>query len=74
MSADILDRIRSHLPYMGAEKDWDERAAVLLVDAMAHIVSLRNEVRTQRAEIGQLINVRNALLDADKPPHVGEVL
>lgn len=30
--------------------------------------SLRTEIRTQRHEIAQLINVRNVLLDMDKPP------
>lgn len=30
--------------------------------------SLRTEIRTQRHEIAQLINLRNVLLDMDKPP------
>lgn len=30
--------------------------------------SLQTEIRMQRHEIAQLINVRNVLLDMDKPP------
>lgn len=42
--------------------------AKLALEAVAHIESLRTEIRTQRAEIAQHVNLRNAILDMDKPP------
>jgi len=42
-------------------------AGGLMIDAANYIESLRREIRTQRAEIGQLVNVRNILLEQDRP-------
>jgi hypothetical protein len=43
-------------------------AAPFLLEAINHIESLRQEIRVQRAEIGQLRHERNLLLEWDKPP------
>lgn len=51
-----------------AAKSPRTKAGQLMLEAVSHIESLRREIRTQRAEIGQLINERNVLLDWDKPP------
>jgi phage shock protein A len=65
MSADILVRLRA----------WRElhltRLGQLFDEAANHIESLRREVRTLRAELGQLTQERNMLLDWDKPPNHG---
>jgi|688.fasta_scaffold1067622_2 hypothetical protein len=50
--------------------DW----AKLATEAREHIESLRAEIRTQRHEIAQHINVRNAILEMDKPPGYNVVL
>lgn len=42
--------------------------AALASEARAHIEALRLEVRMQRNEIAQHINVRDVLLEMDKPP------
>ncbi len=57
-------------------KDWPPQLLNDVMLAMAREIlhlrnineSLRKEVRTQRYEIAQHVNVRNALLDMDKPP------
>jgi hypothetical protein len=55
--ADIVTRLRCQNP-----------TYELACEAADTIESLRLEVRTQRHEIAQLINVRNTLLDWDEPP------
>lgn len=61
--ADIVVRLQDwrnlHLTRLGA----------LFEEAAAHIEALRREVRTQRAEIAQHVNLRNAILDMDNPPN-----
>lgn len=63
MSADIVKRLT-----LWAARQPRTEGAQLALEAAAHIESLRREVRTQRAEIGQLVNLRNALLEMDTPP------
>jgi hypothetical protein len=41
----------------------------LLLDASNMIEALRQEIRTQRHEIAQHVNVRNALLETDETPN-----
>lgn len=42
-------------------------AAPLILEAVAHIESLRREIRTQRNEIAGLREERNVLLEWDRP-------
>lgn len=62
-----MSDIKNRLTLWAAKQPRTEGARLAL-EAVAHIESLRTEIRTQRAEIGQLINLRNTLLDMDKPP------
>lgn len=64
MGADIANRLT-----LWAAKQPRSEGAQLALEAVAHIESLRREIRTQRNEIAQHISVRNALLDMDKPPN-----
>lgn len=68
MSADIVHRLT-----LWAAKQPRADGAQLALEAAAHIESLRREVRTQRAEIAQHVNVRNALLEMDKTPYHGTI-
>jgi hypothetical protein len=52
----------------GAKQPRTE-AGKLLLEATNMIESLRQEIRTQRHEIAQHVNVRNALLKADETPN-----
>jgi len=61
--SDIVNRLT-----LWAAQQPRSEGAQLALEAVAHIESLRREVRTQRHEIAQHINVRNVLLDMDKPP------
>lgn len=64
MSADIVNRLT-----LWAASQPRSDGAKLALEAASHIEALRAEVRTQRNEIAQHINVRNALLEMDKPPN-----
>jgi hypothetical protein len=64
MGADIINRLT-----LWAAKQPRTEGGQLALEAVAHIEALRCEVRTQRNEIAQHINVRNALLEMDKPPN-----
>lgn len=66
-AADIVNRLT-----LWAAAQPRTEGAQLALEAVAHIESLRREVRTQRAEIGQLREERNVLLDWDKPPEYGK--
>jgi hypothetical protein len=55
--ADVVTRLRCKNP-----------TYELSCEAADVIESLREEIRTQRHEIAQLVSVRNAVLDWDKPP------
>lgn len=62
--ADVVTRLRCKNP-----------TYELSCEAADVIESLREEIRTQRREIAQLVNVRNTLLNWDKPPeHNVEIL
>lgn len=65
---DIVKRLT-----LAAAKDPRTELAQVALEAVAHIESLRAEIRTQRHEIAQHISVRNALLDMDKPPTAGSM-
>lgn len=62
-AADIINRLT-----LWAAQQPRTEGAKLALEAVAHIEALRLEVRTQRNEIAQHINVRNALLEMDKTP------
>ena len=78
-----FERLRLTTPEPGAMPDlhYVAPASLLVFDHLTRGIallhagseserqSLRREVRTQRNEIAQHINVRNALLDMDKPPN-----
>lgn len=59
---DIVKRLT-----LAAAKDPRSDWAKLVFEAMAHIESLRCEVRTQRYEIASLREERNVLLAWDRP-------
>jgi hypothetical protein len=59
---DIVQRLT-----LAAAKDPRSELAKLAFEAMAHIESLRREVRTQRYEIAGLREERNVLLEWDRP-------
>jgi hypothetical protein len=61
--SDIVKRLT-----LWAAKQPRADGAQLALEAAAHIESLRTEIRTQRHEIAQHINVRNVLLDMDTLP------
>jgi hypothetical protein len=52
----------------GAKQPRTE-AGKLLLEATNMIEALRQEIRTQRYEIAQHVNVRNALLEMDETPN-----
>lgn len=60
---DIVKRLT-----LWAAKQPRTDGAQLALEAVAHIESLRTEIRTQRAEIAQHVNVRNAILEMDTLP------
>jgi hypothetical protein len=62
---DIVKRLT-----LAAAEDPRSKLAQVALDAIAHIESLRTEIRTQRNEIAQHISVRNAVLDMDRPPEM----
>lgn len=62
---DIVNRLTLWLG-KNARADY----APLLLEAINTIEALRLEVRTQRHEIAQHVNVRNALLEMDRPPEM----
>ena len=59
---DIVKRLT-----LAVAKDPRNDLAQLAFEAIAHIESLRREVRTQRNEIAQHISVRNAILEMERP-------
>ena len=59
---DIVKRLT-----LAAAKDPRSDWAQLAFEAMAHIESLRKEIRTQRNEIAGLREERNVLLEWDRP-------
>jgi hypothetical protein len=61
--SDIVKRLR-----LWAVKQPRADGVQLALEAAAHIEALRREVRMQRAEIAQHVNVRNAILDMDTLP------
>jgi hypothetical protein len=65
MSADIVHRLT-----LWAARQPRTDGAKLVLEAINVIESLRLEVRTQRHEIAQHVNVRNALLEMDRPPEM----
>jgi hypothetical protein len=62
---DIIDRLS-----LWAARQPRTEGAQLVFEAINVIESLRLEVRTQRHEIAQHVNVRNALLEMDRPPEM----
>lgn len=52
---------------LAAAKDPRSELAQMALAAIAHIESLRKEIRTQRHEIAGLREERNVLLDWDRP-------
>lgn len=61
-SMDIAKRLT-----LCASKQPRTEAAQLMLEAIAHIESLRQEIRTQRNEIAGLREERNVLLEWDRP-------
>jgi hypothetical protein len=61
--SDIVKRLT-----LWAAKQPRADGAQLALEAAAHIESLRAEIRTQRVEIAQHVNLRNAILDMDTLP------
>lgn len=59
---DIVKRLT-----LAAAKEPRSELGRLGLEAVAHIASLRNEVRTQRNEIAALREERNVLLEWDRP-------
>ena len=59
---DIVQRLT-----LCAAKQPRTDAATIMLEAIAHIESLRKEIRTQRYEIAGLREERNVLLEWDRP-------
>jgi hypothetical protein len=62
---DIINRLS-----LWAARQPRTEGAQLVLEAVNVIESLRLEVRTQRHEIAQHVNIRNALLEMDRPPEM----
>lgn len=62
---DIINRLS-----LWAARQPRTEGAKLVLEAVNVIEALRLEVRTQRHEIAQHVNVRNALLEMDRPPEM----